>query len=236
MVKKVIILILITSALLSCSRKNEKDLMEQEKNNNEARSYLALGDSYTIGESVDYAERWPVQLADTIGKITDVTIDVEIIARTGWTTGDLINALDEKDPAGPYDHVSLLIGVNNQYQGRDTAEYRNEFVDLLQTAIKLAGNNSGNVLVLSIPDYGVTPFAVNKDSEKIAREIDVFNAINLEETLKTEASYVNVTPVSRMAADDSTLIAKDGLHPSGKMYSEWVKLAVPVVIEVIEKE
>ncbi len=236
MVKKVIILILITSALLACSRKNDKDHMEQEKNNNEALGYLALGDSYTIGESVDSAERWPVQLADTIGKVTDVTIDVEIIARTGWTTGDLISTIDEKFPAGPYDLVSLLIGVNNQYQGRDTAEYRNEFVDLLQTAIKLAGNNSGNVLVLSIPDYGVTPFAVNKDPEKIAREIDAFNAINLEETLKTEASYVNVTPVSRMAADDSTLIAKDGLHPSGKMYSEWVKLAVPVVIEIIEKE
>jgi len=236
MIKQFITLVLITSALLACNRKNDKDHMEPAKNNKEALSYLALGDSYTIGESVDPAKRWPVQLTDKIGKISDVTIDVEIIARTGWTTGDLISAIDEKVPAGPYDLVSLLIGVNNQYQGRDTAEYRNEFVDLLQAAIKLAGNNSGNVLVLSIPDYGVTPFASNKDPEKIAREIDAFNTINLEETLKTEAAYVNVTPVSRKAADDSTLIAKDGLHPSGKMYSEWVKLAVPVVIEIIEKE
>ncbi len=236
MIKQFITLILITSVLLACNQKSDNDHMEPIENNKEALSYLALGDSYTIGESVDPTERWPVQLADTIERITDETIDVEIIARTGWTTGDLIDAINEKSPAGPYDLVSLLIGVNNQYEGKDTAEYRNEFVDLLQTAIKLAGNNSGNVSVLSIPDYGVTPFAVNKDPEKIAREIDAFNAINLEETLKTEASYVNVTPVSRIAADDSTLIANDGLHPSGKMYSEWVKLAVPVVIEVIEKE
>ncbi len=236
MIKQFITLILITSVLLACNQKSDNDHMEPIENNKEALSYLALGDSYTIGESVDPTERWPVQLADTIERITDETIDVEIIARTGWTTGDLIDAINEKSPAGPYDFVSLLIGVNNQYEGKDTAEYRNEFVDLLQTAIKLAGNNSGNVSVLSIPDYGVTPFAVNKDPEKIAREIDAFNAINLEETLKTEASYVNVTPVSRIAADDSTLIANDGLHPSGKMYSEWVKLAVPVVIEVIEKE
>jgi lysophospholipase L1-like esterase len=151
--------------------------MEPVKNDMDALSYLALGDSYTIGESVDSAERWPVQLSDTLRGMIDVTIGMDIIARTGWTTGDLIRAIEEENPAGPYDLVSLLIGVNNQYQGRDTAEYRVEFAELLQTAVTLAGNIEENVIVLSIPDYGVTPFAGNKDPEKIAREIDAFNTI-----------------------------------------------------------
>jgi lysophospholipase L1-like esterase len=186
--------------------------------------YLALGDSYTIGESVAVADRYPVQLAREL-KLGDP----EIIARTGWTTDELNAAIDKADPHGPYRLVTLLIGVNNQYRGRSADEYRQQFTALLKRAIGFAGGDASKVLVISIPDWGVTPFAKDRDRAKIGREIDQFNAINREETAKAGARYADITPESRKAADDKSLVAEDGLHPSGKMYSEWVKLIVPAV-------
>ncbi len=179
--------------------------------------YLALGDSYTIGESVAVEERWPVQLAKRwkLG-------EPEIIAKTGWTTDELNAAIDKANPQGPYGLVTLLIGVNNQYRGRSSAQYRDEFRALLQRAVGFAGGKAKNVIVVSIPDWGVTPFAKERDRAKIAREIDEFNAINREETAKAGARYVDITPISRRAASDESLVAPDGLHPSGKMYTEWV--------------
>jgi lysophospholipase L1-like esterase len=183
--------------------------------------YLALGDSYTIGESVAVEERYPVQLAREL-KMGEP----EIIAKTGWTTDELNAAIDKVDPHGPYDLVTLLIGVNNQYRGRSADEYRTQFVALLQRAIGFAGGKTRNVVVVSIPDWGVTPFAKGRDRAKIGREIDQFNAINREETLRAGARYVDITPESRQAATDATLVAGDGLHPSGKMYSEWTRMIV----------
>jgi lysophospholipase L1-like esterase len=183
--------------------------------------YLALGDSYTIGESVAVEERYPVQLARELKMPAP-----EIIARTGWTTDELNAAIDKADPHGPYDLVTLLIGVNNQYRGRSADQYRTEFTALLQRAIGFAGGKARNVVVVSIPDWGVTPFAKDRDRAKIAREIDQFNAINREETLRAGARYVDITPFSRTAAADPSLVAGDGLHPSGKMYSEWTRLIV----------
>jgi len=179
--------------------------------------YLALGDSYTIGESVAVEERWPVQLAKTlhIG-------EPEIIAKTGWTTDELNAAIDKANPQGPYELVTLLIGVNNQYRGRSAAQYRDEFRALLQRAVSFAGENAAHVIVVSIPDWGVTPFAKGRDRATIAREIDEFNAINREEAVKAGAHYADITPISRRAAQDPTLVAPDGLHPSAKMYSEWI--------------
>jgi hypothetical protein len=142
--------------------------------------FLALGDSYTIGESVDEAERWPVQLAALLRNQGFSVDDPQIIARTGWTTDELSAAIDAADPQGPYDLVSLLIGVNNQYRGRDSEGYRIEFIALLQRAIGFAGGQPSHVIVLSIPDWGVTPFASNSDAAKIAAEIDTYNAINKE--------------------------------------------------------
>jgi len=185
------------------------------------RRYLALGDSYTIGESVVESERYPVQLAGEL-KMPQP----EIIAKTGWTTDELNAAIDKADPHGPYDLVTLLIGVNNQYRGRSADQYRSEFAALLQRAIGFAGGKTRNVVVVSIPDWGVTPFAKDRDQAKIAREIDQFNAINREETLRAGARYVDITPFSRKAASDPSLVAGDGLHPSGKMYSEWTRLIV----------
>lgn len=195
--------------------------------------YLALGDSYTIGESVAEAERWPVQLATRL-RATGLPLDPpQIIARTGWTTDELKTAIERQNPQEPFELVSLLIGVNNQYRGRASVEYRTQFRALLQTAVMLAGGKPGHVLVLSIPDWGVTPFGQGNDRQKIATEIDEFNAINRAETLRAGAHYVDVTPISRQAASDITLIAEDGLHPSGKMYELWVKLVEPIALAAL---
>ena len=202
--------------------------------------FLALGDSYTIGESVPETERWPNQLAELIRSSpqfneTSGTIEVTIIARTGWTTDELWNGMQEVKIEPPYDLVSLLIGVNNQYHERDIQEYREGFVFLLNKAIEYAGGDPNRVIVLSIPDWGVTPFANDRDSKKIAVEINQFNAVNEEESKKAGVNYVDVTPISREAVNDPSLIASDGLHPSGKMYAEWANLAMPEALKIIEE-
>jgi len=195
--------------------------------------YLALGDSYTIGESVEAAERWPNQLADFL-KAGGTPAEVTIIARTGWTTSELWDGIQARQINPPYDLVSLLIGVNNQYRGYDIDEYREQFVFLLNESIEYAGGNPKHVIILSIPDWGVTPFARGQGGERIAREIDAFNAVNRDETEKAGAQYVNITPISREAEHDTTLIAPDGLHPSGKMYMEWAKLAYLAALEALD--
>lgn len=184
------------------------------------RRYFAIGDSYTIGESVPAEERFPHQLALELGLPEPL-----IVAKTGWTTDELSNALDTIRVAGPYDLVTLLIGVNNQYRGRDSEQYRGEFAELLRRAIGFAGDDPKKVIVVSIPDWGVTPFAEGRDRAKIAAEIDRYNAVNREETAKAGARYVDITPISRR--NDPALVAGDGLHPSGKQYTEWVKLILP---------
>jgi lysophospholipase L1-like esterase len=194
---------------------------------------LALGDSYTIGESVGEGERWPVQLAAALRERDVPAAKPTIIARTGWTTGDLEEAIHRENPQGTYELVSLLIGVNNQYRGLDIEEYRVQFRALLQQAIDLAGGQAGRVLVLSIPDWGVTPFAASRDGDVIAGEIDRFNRVNRRETESLGARYVDVTAVSRRAATDGTLIAEDGLHPSGKMYEAWVQLVLPEALAAL---
>jgi lysophospholipase L1-like esterase len=156
-----------------------------------------------------------------------------MIARTGWTTQELWEGIQTKKLEPPYDLVSLLIGVNNQYRGYNIQEYRQQFVFLLNKSIEYAAGDASHVIVLSIPDWGVTPFAADRDREQIAHDIDAFNAVNREETEKAGAHYIDITPISRQAVDDPSLIAADGLHPSGKMYAEWAKLVLPVVLEAI---
>lgn len=195
--------------------------------------YLALGDSYTIGESVAESERFPNQLASLFAA-EGVPTEVKIIARTGWTTNELLDGIQKTSLQPPYDLVSLLIGVNNQYRGYDSNEYREEFRFLLGKSIEYAGGDVNRVFVFSIPDWGVTPFASRQDASKIGAEIDLFNSINREETEKVGAHYVDITPISRKAADDASLIAPDGLHPSGSMYAQWAKLALPDVLNVLK--
>jgi lysophospholipase L1-like esterase len=195
---------------------------------------LALGDSYTIGESVPEAERWPNQLVDLLRShgIADFA-QPEIIATTGWTTDELAHGISRAKPRPPYDLVTLLIGVNNQYRGRPLDEYRQQFRALLHQAVGLTDGDPQRVIVLSIPDWGVTPFAEGRDRDTIAREIDAFNAVNLEETAAVGAHYIDVTPFSRQAARNSSLIAGDGLHPSGAMYRMWAELALPVATSTL---
>ncbi|RYY44793.1 MAG: SGNH/GDSL hydrolase family protein [Chitinophagaceae bacterium] len=191
------------------------------------RSYLALGDSYTIGTSVSSTERFPVQTTIKLNALGLPTQPAEIIATNGWTTSNLLNALNNTSLANNYDFVSLLIGVNNQYQGRSQEEYRNQFSTLLTKAIAYARGNKNRVFVLSIPDYSVTPFAAGSDTVRISDEIDQFNAINKEISLQMGVQYIDITPISRSGRTDATMQAGDGLHPSGKQYEKWASVLAP---------
>ena len=213
----------ISLLLASCTSMSSRDATPPAQTR--AR-YLALGDSYTIGESVPSAENFPHQLARVLG-----IGEPQIIAKTGWTTDELNTAIDAANPQGPYDLVTLLIGVNNQYRGRDAEQYRGEFAALLRRAIGFAGGDASNVVVVSIPDWGVTPFAEGRDRAKIASEIDRYNAINREEALRAGAHYVDITPTSRSGG--ANLVAGDGLHPSAAQYGAWVKLIEPEAREAL---
>jgi len=197
-----------------------------------AASWLALGDSYTIGESVTSGESYPAQ---TVSLLRDHGIridDPQYIARTGWTTLDLQDAINKTTLKPRYELVSILIGVNDQYQGLDTGGYRIHFSQLLQKAIQLAGNQITHVFVLSIPDYSVTPFGGG--SVKIKNEIDAFNNINKQISLAYHVSYSDITPTSRDAATDQSLTANDGLHPSGKQYRQWALQLETVMLPVVK--
>jgi lysophospholipase L1-like esterase len=197
--------------------------------------YLALGDSYTIGQSVSINVRFPILLTKALRAEGFAMDDPQIIAQTGWTTGELSKAIDKADPQGPYDLVTLLIGVNNQYRGYDIGEYQVEFNALLQRSIAFAAGDATHVIVISIPDWGVTPYAGGRDEQKIAEEIDAFNAVNRSETQAAGARYVNVTDISRLAIEDRTLIARDGLHPAGKMYTLWVEEILAEALDILKK-
>jgi lysophospholipase L1-like esterase len=190
-------------------------------------TYLALGDSYTIGEGVPAEGRWPAQLAASLRNEGVSLADPVILATTGWTTDELSAAMDRADFAPPWGLVSLLIGVNNQYRGRGVDDYRGEFRRLLERAITLAAGRGDHVLVLSIPDWGVTPFARDsgRDAARIAAELDAYNAAAREETLRLGAHWVDITPISR---EHPGLLADDGLHPAAAQYARWAQAAQPV--------
>ena len=200
-----------------------------------ARTYLALGDSYTICESVAESERWPMQLASRMVEEGIPMKDPKIIAKTGWRTDDLMKAIKaDTELLETYDMVSLLIGVNNQYQGKTVESFMPEFEELLQKAIALAGGKTENVFVVSIPDYGKTPFGAAKEAQ-IANELNAYNAASKDITKKYGVQYFNITPISRKAKKDLLLVADDKLHPSGKMYTEWVNLIDKKVEKILKK-
>jgi lysophospholipase L1-like esterase len=196
---------------------------------------LALGDSYTIGQGVSEQARWPTQLAARLREQGIAIGEPQIVARTGWTTDDLAGELNRLAPGSRYDLVSLLIGVNDQYGGRDAEQYRPRFRALLQRAIELAGGRAARVIVISIPDWGATPFADRFDRAEIAAELALYNQVNREETQRAGARYVDITLQSQQAAADRTLLADDRLHPSGKMYAEWVQLVLPDALAALER-
>jgi lysophospholipase L1-like esterase len=187
-------------------------------------TYLALGDSYTIGEGLPLSESFPYQTVYQLRQSGYNFLAPEIIAKTGWTTDELEEGIKKCHLLPRYDFVTLLIGVNNQYRGRDVMLYKMEFEELLKKAISFSNNKPAHVFVISIPDYSVMPFAAQLDKEKIAREIDVFNTISKALSLQYKTGYIDITPDSRKAGDDATLVGGDGLHFSGKEYKIWTGL------------
>lgn len=198
---------------------------------------LCLGDSYTIGEAVDEQDRFPMQAVELLKKDGIAFDKPVIIAKTGWTTDELAAAIAEVKYKAPDEgaYVTLLIGVNNQYRNRDAEQHRKEFVELLNTALQYAHGRSNHVFVLSIPDWGMTPFAANdsRGAENIGKAIDLFNSINKQEAIKAHVNYIDITPISREVIQHPELVAHDGLHPSGKMYAEWAKLLAEKMKTVI---
>jgi lysophospholipase L1-like esterase len=227
-------IILTLSALTGCAKKQADTapiIMTQKDTvaNGPPQSYLALGDSYTIGEAVPANNSYPYQLWQALDQLKYRFTSPTIIATTGWTTDQLISHIASSGINGKtYDMVTLLIGVNDQFQGLSQDNYKIKFQQVLNTAIQFAGGNKTHVFVLSIPDYGVTPFAGGDDGI-IGPQIDQFNAINKSISLAAGVNYLDITGISRQAATDPGLIAPDGLHPSGKMYALWVQQLVPMV-------
>ncbi len=200
-------------------------------------SYLALGDSYSIGEGVEDAARWPMQLARALRAGGIDIADPRIVARTGWTTGELSAAMDAAEPLGQWDVVSLLVGVNDQYRGHVVDDYRTHFTRLLLRAITLANANPQRVFVLSIPDWGVTPFASDsgRDLQQIADELDAYNAAATDICQANGVAFVDITPASRELGAQPAMLVDDGLHPSAAMYAEWTRLVLPVVQALLAK-
>ena len=224
------------TAVFSCSKKTNNIVMEPLRTDTTAslNTYLALGDSYTIGESVAIQDRFPNQVVKLLHDVNVTVAAPKIIATTGWTTRNLISSLDANPPQNNYSLVSLLIGVNNQYQGRSIDEYRTEFTLLLNRAIQYAANKKNRVFVISIPDYSVTPFAAGYDTARIAREIDAFNLVNKDVSTQLGVTWIDITGISREATTDPSLIAGDGLHPSGKQYKRWADLLAPLMKQVVQ--
>lgn len=206
---------------------------EQEVSRN-LKTYLALGDSYTIGESVEIIDRWPIQLVDKLNKNKPIISSPEIIAQTGWTTDELLQNLGSRTLGYSYNLVSLLIGVNNQYRGRSEENFKIELNLLLDLAIGYAANRKEKVFVLSIPDWGVMPFARDRNRRMIASEIDRFNQILEQECRKKGITFFNITTISRDAANTPEFVAQDGLHPSGEMYAQWVEHILPSINAILD--
>jgi lysophospholipase L1-like esterase len=196
-------------------------------------SYLALGDSYTIGEQVPFAENFPNQAVQILRRSGLAFFAAEIIAKTGWTTDELSNAIENTTMLENYDIVSLLIGVNNQYRGRSTTEFKIEFEHLLQKAIQFSGNRPYRVVVLSIPDWGVTPFADGRDRKQTAEEIDVYNDICKKSAAAFKTNFINITTSQREDGNKTEFLAPDGLHPSGNEYKKWAAELADAILKAL---
>ena len=202
------------------------------------RRFLSLGDSYTIGEGVDASQRWPVQLAVALRSAGVVLAEPRIIARTGWTTSELLAAINAISPPleRDFDLVTLLVGVNDQYRGHGLATFRAGFQSVFDRAVSFGGGDARRALVVSIPDWSVTPFAASdpRGATFIAGEIYAFNQVAREVALAAGAVFIDVTADSQLAAQDRTLLVADKLHPSGSMYALWVERILPVARRALE--
>lgn len=230
-IQKNSLFILLLSFSISCSPSDDTPVMAPPDTLNPIR-YIALGDSYTIGQGVEESDRWPNQLVDELESNSINVEKSEIIAQTGWRTSNLINAIEDSKPQH-YNLVSLLIGVNNQFNNQDFDVFKAEFNILLQSAISIAGGED-RVFVVSIPDYGVTPFGQSfRNPEVIAEELDMYNAYMNERCQQLNIPFINITEISRSLGDSEGALATDNLHPSGMQYALWVDKILPVVLEMV---
>lgn len=188
--------------------------------------YLALGDSYTIGEGVPSKEAWPSQLSSMVQAESPAEVELNVLAKTGWTAGELLEAMNEDISVNSYSFGSVLIGVNNQYRGESVAAYREALEGIFALALPLTGHH---LLCLSIPDWSVTPFGRAENRPQASAEIDAFNKVASEMCDELDILFVDVTSISREFADQPTMIAGDGLHYSGRMYRMWAERALPYV-------
>jgi len=221
--------------MMSCSSSSEalKPDESEISDSPDNLSYLALGDSYTIGESIAEDLRWPVQL---VNQLRNKGLEINaprIIAKTGWTTDNLLNAIDANLGNERYDLVSVLIGVNNQYQNKSIIDYEADLKTIFTEAIQASKTGKEGVFVVSIPDYGATPFGAS-NAEEIGEEIAEYNAVLKKVANQFDLSFFNITPISKMAKSDRSLVVKDGLLPSGKMYTLWVDLFFDEVLEKLQ--
>jgi acyl-CoA thioesterase-1 len=211
------------------SNKSVEAVFSQNITGKNAGTYLALGDSYTIGEGVNYDERWPVQLLKELNKTNSKINNVEFIAKTGATSSELYTAINNSNLEPPYGLISILIGVNNQFQGKSQQEFKDDFIKIINKSIALLNGNKERLFVLSIPDWGATPFGSAYNRTQVSNQINQFNSIVKSESESRGIKFFNITDISRQALYDSSLIASDGLHPSGKMYTLWVDRVIEYV-------
>jgi len=216
------------------STTNPKEIARPHLNESGNYNYLALGDSYTVGANVESAKNFPIQLEERLEQGLKIKVSTEILAVTGWRTDNLLDAVNRGTKLLSYDLVTLLIGVNNQYQGKPIEVYSKEFPELLKKAIALAYGNPKNVVVISIPDYAYTPFAEGRNTDKISKEIDEYNAIAESTALQNGVPFINITDITRNGLSNPELVAGDGLHPSGEAYKRFVELLYPVVLPIFE--
>jgi lysophospholipase L1-like esterase len=230
---KHILIALLAFGIVSCAGTTSLNVKEKDEMSNTKKTYLALGDSYTIGTSIAYPDNFPSQLADSILSKTQDSLEVKIVAQNGWRTDDLQRGIKRTDLDDKYDLVSLLIGVNNQYQGLPLADFEKDFRSLLDTSMKYSGEQKEHVFVVSIPNYGYTPFGAEKKDE-ITTDLEKFNASSKAICEEYGIDFYNVTDISLEAETNAEYRAKDNLHPSGTQYAAWVTSFLNEVVKKLE--
>lgn len=229
---------LLLTCCLTCKKETIEPIVpqvvEEEETITDGKKYLALGDSYTIGEANFADDKFPEQLVKRLRDDNIEMADPQVIAQTGWTTTKLSQAITTANITDTFDLVSLLIGVNNQFVGLPLDSYEVAFEELLLQSIDFAGGDKDKVVVLSIPDYAYTQFGQMRDPETISAEIDEFNAVKKTITESYEVLYIDITPISRMGLGDPSLVSDDNLHPSAEMYKLWVDLMYEDVKGIVQ--
>ena len=229
---KYVLIALLAFGAISCASQATESI-DKNQMTTVKKTYLALGDSYTIGTSIAYPDNFPSQLVDSLREQTNIEIDLKIIAQNGWRTDDLQRGIKRTDLDEKYDIVSLLIGVNNQYQGLPVEDFEKDFRSLLDTTVKYAGGEKSHIFVVSIPNYGYTPFGAAKKDE-ITKDLELFNARSKAICEEYGIDFYNVTDISLAAETREDYRAKDNLHPSKEQYAAWVSSFLDEVVKKLE--